>query len=34
LSNGKFPNGTVLNLDIGIWKLFGICDLDIGIYRG
>jgi hypothetical protein len=31
--NTKFPNEKVLNLDIGIWKLFGIWDLDIGIYR-
>ena len=34
VQNTKFPNEKVLNLDIGIWKLFGIWDLDIEIYRG
>jgi hypothetical protein len=33
VQNTKIPNEKVLDLDIGIWILFGIWNLDIGIYR-
>jgi hypothetical protein len=33
VQNTKFPNKKAWNLDIRIWKLFGIWNLDIGIYR-